>query len=180
MADYYDDDDGPFGLGDRKRMRRRRMMGRRVRRAGFGKSKPLLAERLGGQRLALLRSVNNPVKTAMAGTEHTAAAAGEVTSTLTVQGMVPAGAVLWVVPDANTESITSILADGQNIYTGGNVPAAAADASNQNAAGILISRPIQNTLTVTIKFGAAGNAQTWLETASLEVEQTLDAAEDCD
>lgn len=178
MPEDYDYD-GPFPINERKQLRRRGMR-RRMRRPGFGKSKPLLAERLGGQRLALLRSVNNPVKTAMAGTEHNAAAAGDVTSTLTVQGMVPAGAVLWIVPDAATESITSILADGQNIYTGGAVPAAAADAANQNAAGILISRPIQNTLTVTIRFNGVGAAQTWLETASLEVEQTLDAAEDCD
>ena len=178
MPEDYDYD-GPFPINERKQLRRRGMR-RRARRPGFGKTRPLLAERMGPQRLALLRSVNNPVRTAMAGTNHNAAAAGDVTSTLTVQGMVPAGAVLWVVPDAATVSITSILADGQNIYTGGDVPAAAADAANQNATGILITRPIANTLTVTIQFSGVGNASTWLETASLEVEQTLDAAEDCD
>jgi len=181
MAEDYDYDDGPFNIGDRKRMRTRRMR-RRARRPGFGKSRPLLAERMGPQRLALLRSVNNPVRTAMAGTQHAAAAAGDVTSTLTVQGIVPAGAVLWVVPDGAGAStnVTSVLADGQNIYTGGDVPVDACDARSQNATGILITRAIANTLTVTIAFNAAGNASTWLETASLEVEQTLDAAEDCD
>jgi len=167
-----DDDDMP------RRRRRRRPLARGP--LGYGNDKPMLARRLGGKRLALLRSVNNPVRTAMAGTVHTAAGAGTVKATLQVQGEVPAGAVLWIVPDAATDAISDVKPDGQSIYTGGSVPVQAADAAYQNATGILIPRPINNTLEVAVDFSGAGSAVTWLETASLEVEQTLDAACSCD
>ena len=137
---------------------------------------PVKRARLGERRLGLLRSINNPVRTAMAGPTLVAAGPGPATDTLQVQGTIPQGAVLWVSGGAaNFDTIDIVSADGQNIYTGGPVAVGALDAVNQNAVGILIDREVKNTLVVSATANALGTLRTWIETASLEVQQALSA-----
>jgi hypothetical protein len=137
---------------------------------------PVRRARLGEQRLGLLRSINNPVRTAMAGPTLVAAGLGPATNTLQVQGTIPQGAVLWVSGGiANFDTVDLVSADGQNIYTGGPVPVGALDSGTQQAVGILIDREVKNTLTVNATANAPGTLRTWIETASLEVQQALSA-----
>jgi hypothetical protein len=148
-----------------------------------GKRGPgLLSPGISRKALGSLRSIVSPVKTVVAGPVQTHAAAGTLTSTITVQSPIPAGAVLYVQGLTANDTLDLIEVDGTNIFTGGSVPLSAvspASANTDAAVGILIDRPVNQSIRTTTTAGAAGVARSYLVAASLEVERRLDAC-DCD
>jgi hypothetical protein len=151
--------------------------------ARVGKRGPgLLSPNTTRKALGSLRSIVSPVKTVVAGPVQTHAAAGTLTSTITVQSPIPAGAVLYVQGLTAGDTLDLIEVDGTNIFTGGSVPLSSvspASANTDAAVGILIDRPINQSIRTTTTAGAAGVARSYLVAASLEVERRLDAC-DCD
>lgn len=142
----------------------------------------LLSPNTARSALGNLRGVVSPVKTVVAGPVQTHAAAGTLTSTITVQSPIPAGAILYVQGLTANDTLDLIEVDGTNIFTGGAVPLSALSPASNNtdaAPGILIDRPINQSIRVTTTAGAAGVARSYLVCASLEVERRLDAC-DCD
>ena len=148
-----------------------------------GKRGPgLLSPNTARSALGNLRGVVSPVKTVVAGPVQTHAAAGTLTSNITVQSPIPAGAILYVQGLTANDTLDLIEVDGTNIFTGGAVPLSAlspASANSDAAPGILIDRPINQSIRTTTTAGAAGVARSYLVCASLEVERRLDAC-DCD
>lgn len=151
--------------------------------ARVGKRGPgLLSPGISRKALGSLRSIVSPVKTVVAGPVQTHAAAGTLTSTITVQSPIPAGAVLFVQGLTANDTLDLIEVDGTNIFTGGSVPLSSvspASANTDAAVGILIDRPVNQSIRTTTTAGAAGVARSYLVAASLEVERRLDAC-DCD
>lgn len=151
--------------------------------ARVGKRGPgLLSPGISRKALGSLRSIVSPVKTVVAGPVQTHAAAGTLTSTITVQSPIPAGAVLFVQGLTANDTLDLIEVDGTNIFTGGSVPLSSvspASANTDAAVGILIDRPVNQSIRTTTTAGAAGVARSYLVCASLEVERRLDAC-DCD
>jgi hypothetical protein len=161
-----------------ERAQRRRR--RKQRADGYGAKGPLLARKMGPQKLSLLRSVNNPVLTSMAGPQLVAPGVGPVTVNLAIQGEIPAGSVLYATTDGNWSTVDNITVDGNNIYTGGPVAIGAVSDANLRSVGIFIPRAIKNNIQVAATATGAGTVTFWLASASLEVEQTLEAAAQCE
>jgi hypothetical protein len=153
----------PLAMGERAMIRRARRKGR-----------------LDAIQAATARGALAEVKTPM-GAGQAVLGAGPVTgsATVNVQNTIPAGSVLWIsgLP-AGSDTLDSVLVDGVNVFTNGAVASDLVDPSVFNGVGVLITRPISQTITWTVS-SAAGNAIVTgtLVAPSREVEDVLDAAD---
>jgi hypothetical protein len=148
----------------------------------FAGGRKALGSRIPRAVLGNLRGVVSPVKTPIAGPVTVHAGAGTLASNLTVQNVIPAGAVLFVENLAVGERLDLVEIDGKNIFTGGPIPASAVNPAIVNteaAPGLLIPIQINQQIRVTTTVAGAKTVSAYLVAPSLEVEAALDAC-DCD